>query len=75
MWTRRAFPAMLAGTAAGSSSVARASTTQAAPGSTNFGHGTEGQRKADLGNGTYRNPILAGDHADPTILKDGATAT
>lgn len=37
-----------------------------------FGHGIEGQRKADLGDGTYRNPIVAGDHADPTILRDGA---
>jgi xylan 1,4-beta-xylosidase len=33
--------------------------------------GVENQRKADLGNGTYLNPILAGDRADPTILKDG----
>ena len=33
--------------------------------------GLEGQRKADLGNGTFLNPIVAGDHADPTILKDG----
>lgn len=36
------------------------------------GIGLEGQRKADLGNGTYLNPIVPGDHADPTILKDGA---
>jgi len=36
-----------------------------------WGQGIEGQRKADLGNGTYRNPIVAGDHPDPTILKDG----
>jgi beta-xylosidase len=33
--------------------------------------GVEGQRKADLGNGTYLNPILAGDHPDPSILRDG----
>lgn len=33
--------------------------------------GIEGQRKADLGNGTYLNPIVAGDRPDPTILKDG----
>ncbi len=33
--------------------------------------GFEGQRKADLGNGFYLNPILAGDHPDPSILKDG----
>ena len=33
--------------------------------------GTEGQRKADLGNGTVLNPIIAGDHPDPPVLKDG----
>ncbi|MGB8601501.1 MAG: family 43 glycosylhydrolase, partial [Rhizomicrobium sp.] len=37
-----------------------------------YGHGIEGQRKADLGNGTYINPIIPGDHPDPTILKDGS---
>ncbi|NIK02748.1 family 43 glycosylhydrolase [Xanthomonas cannabis] len=36
-----------------------------------WARGIEGQRKADLGNGTYLNPIVAGDHPDPTILKDG----
>lgn len=34
-------------------------------------YGVEGQRQADLGNGTYLNPIVPGDHPDPTILKDG----
>ena len=33
--------------------------------------GIEGQRKADLGDGHYLNPILAGDHPDPSVLKDG----
>ena len=33
--------------------------------------GVEGQRKADLGDGRYLNPIMAGDHPDPSILKDG----
>jgi xylan 1,4-beta-xylosidase len=33
--------------------------------------GPEGQRRADLGTGTYLNPIVAGDHPDPTVLKDG----
>lgn len=33
--------------------------------------GFEGQRKADLGNGSYLNPILAGDHPDPSVLKHG----
>lgn len=32
----------------------------------------EGQRCADLRNGTFINPIVPGDHADPTILKDGS---
>lgn len=36
-----------------------------------WARGIEGQRKADLGDGTFRNPILSGDHPDPTILKDG----
>lgn len=36
-----------------------------------WGRGVEGQRKADLGNGSYLNPIIPGDHPDPTILKDG----
>ena len=36
-----------------------------------WGRGFEGQRKADLGNGIYLNPIVPGDHPDPTILKDG----
>ncbi len=37
-----------------------------------WARGIEGQRKADLGDGTYRNPIVPGDHPDPTILKDGS---
>lgn len=37
-----------------------------------WGRGFEGQRIADLGDGTFRNPIMSGDRADPTILKDGA---
>jgi len=34
--------------------------------------GVENQRTADLGDGTFLNPIVAGDRPDPTILKDGA---
>ena len=33
--------------------------------------GVENQRRADLGDGRYLNPILAGDRPDPNILKDG----
>ncbi|WP_419252219.1 family 43 glycosylhydrolase [Caulobacter sp. ErkDOM-YI] len=36
-----------------------------------WARGVEGQRKADLGDGTFLNPILAGDRPDPSILKDG----
>ncbi|HEV7692400.1 MAG TPA: family 43 glycosylhydrolase [Hyphomonadaceae bacterium] len=35
--------------------------------------GIENQRRADLGDGRYLNPILAGDHPDPTIIRDGET--
>ena len=33
--------------------------------------GVEGQRKADLGNGTFVNPVMAGDHPDPSVLRVG----
>jgi beta-xylosidase len=36
-----------------------------------WGAGFEGQRKADLGDGSFLNPVFAGDHPDPTILRDG----
>jgi beta-xylosidase len=36
-----------------------------------WGKGHEGQRIADLGNGTFLNPVFSGDRPDPTILKDG----
>jgi len=41
------------------------------PSCTTWPRGIEGQRKADTGWGKYLNPILAGDHPDPTVLKDG----
>lgn len=37
-----------------------------------WARGVENQRKADMGNGYYLNPIISGDHPDPTIIKDGA---
>lgn len=39
--------------------------------SPSWSRGIEGQRKADLGNGTYLNPVMAGAYSDPAILKDG----
>lgn len=54
---------------------AAASTGSAAPQSTPFSgqwiRGIEGQRRADLGDGRFLNPVLAGDYPDPSILKDG----
>jgi beta-xylosidase len=33
--------------------------------------GAEGQRRADTGDGAFLNPIVSGDHPDPTIMRDG----
>ncbi len=71
---RDAFKTALAGAAVTTVTQmpASAATPRAAARGPRFGSGIEGQRKADLGDGTYRNPIVPGDHPDPTILKDGA---
>jgi len=56
--------------------------TPAAPGCTRDGSGLpwshlkwatgfENQRRADLGDGTFLNPIVAGDHPDPSVLRAG----
>jgi len=37
----------------------------------NWRRGIEYQRQADLGDGTFLNPVLAGDRPDPSVLKDG----
>ncbi|MEE4451698.1 family 43 glycosylhydrolase [Novosphingobium resinovorum] len=36
-----------------------------------YRRGFDDQRIPDLGNGTYLNPLMAGDHPDPSIMKDG----
>ncbi len=36
-----------------------------------WARGIEGQRRADLGNGSFLNPVLAGDRPDPSVLKHG----
>lgn len=36
-----------------------------------WARGVENQRVPDLGDGTFLNPVLSGDHADPSVLKDG----
>jgi xylan 1,4-beta-xylosidase len=71
---RDAFKMMLAGVAAAPFSLRAAAAVACGPGlgtAVRWRAGIEGQRRADLGDGTYLNPIVAGDHPDPTILKDG----
>jgi beta-xylosidase len=36
-----------------------------------YRRGFDNQRIADLGNGTFLNPLMAGDHPDPSIMRDG----
>ena len=48
-----------------------ATTAPARAAAPSWSRGFEGQRKADLGNGTFLNPVLAGDHPDPSIVRDG----
>lgn len=36
-----------------------------------WARGFEGQRQADLGDGRFLNPVFAGDHPDPSIIRDG----
>lgn len=36
-----------------------------------WAHGFEGQRKPDLGDGRFLNPIIPGDASDPDVVKDG----
>jgi hypothetical protein len=38
----------------------------------NSARGREGQRKPDQGNGTYLNPVMAGDHPEPSLSTDEA---
>ncbi len=37
-----------------------------------YARGFDNQRIPDLGDGRFLNPLISGDHPDPTILKDGA---
>lgn len=76
---RSALASLLGGVAAAALPVRSAfaqSNEQAAPLGREWAHmrwarGIENQRKADLGDGTFLNPIMSGDHPDPSILKDG----
>jgi xylan 1,4-beta-xylosidase len=50
---------------------AGAGTTAAAGRDPAWRRDVEGRRRADIGDGRYLNPVLAGDRPDPTILQDG----
>jgi beta-xylosidase len=56
---------------AAAGAAAPASPGAAKPFADNWRRGLDNQRIADLGDGRYLNPIMAGDHPDPSILKDG----
>lgn len=71
--TRRALLGSLAvgATAGGIETAPAIAAATEQPSIPDWRRGIEGQRQADLGNGTFLNPIVSGDHADPTILRDG----
>ncbi len=58
------------GAIAASTGSASADPCQARSGES-WARGVEGQRRADLGDGCFLNPIFPGDHPDPSLLKDG----
>ena len=45
--------------------------TASEPDEPQWKRGIENQRQADLGNGSFLNPVLSGDHPDPSVLRDG----
>ena len=63
--------ALAGGTAMIAATGPRSHPREVQPQQAQWARGIEGQRKADLGNGFYLNPVMAGDHPDPSILKDG----
>jgi xylan 1,4-beta-xylosidase len=67
---RELLGSLAAGTAATASGLREAVAAPAAV--PDWKRGFDNQRIADLGDGRFLNPLLAGDHPDPAILKDGA---
>lgn len=65
---KRSFPMWIACASMAMFVVAAAQTVAATP---QWKRGIEHQRQADLGDGTFLNPVFAGDHPDPSVLKDG----
>src|SRR3954469_22038197 len=62
----------VAATAASVAATSGKTTTSCAADVTGWGRGFEGQRKADRGDGTFLNPIVSGDHPDPSLIRVGA---
>ena len=63
---------VLAGSNAGAAAPAPAASPNGPPATADWRRGIDNQRVADLGDGRFLNPLLAGDRPDPAILKDGA---
>jgi beta-xylosidase len=51
--------------------IARAATDTPSAPRVPYRRGFDNQRVSDLGNGTFLNPLIAGDRPDPAILQDG----
>jgi xylan 1,4-beta-xylosidase len=72
---RNLFKGALAGAVASGlasrTAAATGSDVATSPPAARWGVGAEGRRIADLGDGFFQNPIVSGDHPDPTILRDG----
>ena len=72
---REAVGAVLAGTAAGlvpATAAGQQRRPEPKADASPWKRGFDNQRVADLGNGRFLNPLIAGDRPDPAILKDGA---
>jgi len=69
---RDAFGLALAGSAAMLAPGEAAAAPSARAPIPDWRRGFDNQRVADLGDGRFLNPLIAGDHPDPAILKDGA---
>lgn len=68
---RRTWMQLAAASATATAAAAALPTPGHAQAAAAWPRGTEGRRRPDLGNGRFLNPIFAGDHPDPTVLKDG----
>lgn len=64
-------PLLLAACAVALSAALAGQAPRPSAGPATWARGVEGQRKADLGDGRFLNPIVPGDHPDPSVLKDG----